>query len=59
MDPYSSPDTIPNDIPYNPFPHSLLSTRLSATKGFGMPLAVRMATRCSGFVLALPIRSAG
>ena len=42
MDPFCSPDAIPNDIPYNPFSHSLLSTRLSATKGFGMPLAVRM-----------------
>ena len=29
MDPYSSPYTILNNSPYNPFPHSLLSTRES------------------------------
>ena len=27
MDPYSSPYIILNDSPYNPFPHSVLSTR--------------------------------
>ena len=27
MDPYGSPYIIPNNKPYNPFPHSLLSTR--------------------------------
>ena len=27
MDPYSSPYIIPNNSPYNPFPHSFLSTR--------------------------------
>ena len=27
MDPYSSPYIIPNNSHYNPFPHSLLSTR--------------------------------
>ena len=27
MDPYSSPYTIPNNCPHNPFPHFLLSTR--------------------------------
>ena len=29
MDPDSSPYIIPNNNPYNPFPHSLLSTRES------------------------------
>ena len=30
MDPYSSPYIIPNNIPHNPFPHSLLRTRQTA-----------------------------
>ena len=31
MDPYSSPYIIPNNSHYNPFPHSLLSTRESSS----------------------------
>ena len=31
MDPYSSPYIIPTNNPYNPFPHSLLSTRESCS----------------------------
>ena len=30
MDPYSSPSIIPNNNPYSPFPHSLLSIRESS-----------------------------
>ena len=30
MDPYSSPDIVPNNSPHNPFPHSLLRTRQPA-----------------------------
>ena len=32
MDPYSSPYIIPNNNPYNPFPHSLQSTRETRDK---------------------------
>ena len=34
MDPYSSPAIIPNNNPYNPISHSLLSTRESPNDHF-------------------------
>ena len=37
MDPYSSPDIIPNNSPHNPFPHSLVRTRQFSVECPGRP----------------------
>ena len=42
MDPYSSPFIVLNNNPYNPFPHSLLSTRKMMTMMMMMMMMMAM-----------------
>ena len=53
MDPYSSPYIIPNNNPYNPFPHSRLSTRGVGNSWWTLGHGRRSYGRCLGFELGV------
>ena len=59
MDPYSSPYIIPNNNPYNPFLHSLLSSRRSATWRFRITITKASDPVRSLNVLIIELQEAG